>query len=158
MYCPIGSLREGHRKSIRDEICVEKQQKSTFPPFLLLHLLSSSSSFQPSRWKSFSWVFKEDLIYLFWINFLFRIFIFLLISYRKLPFTAVTHILIFQNAWKMTSRRCFPGRVDSAKNNMYTTATFHFTVVFKCSPPPFPLFSLSSLVSLSPSLICFSFF
>ena len=34
---------------------------------------------------------------------------------------AVTHVLTFQNAWKGTSRRCVPGRVDSAKNNMFTT-------------------------------------
>ena len=35
--------------------------------------------------------------------------------------SAVTHVLIFQNPRKVTSRRCIPGRVDSAKNNMYTT-------------------------------------
>ena len=28
---------------------------------------------------------------------------------------AVTHVLTFQNAWKVTSRRCVTGRVDSAK-------------------------------------------
>ena len=30
---------------------------------------------------------------------------------------AVTHVLTFQNAWKVTSHRCVPGRVDSAKKN-----------------------------------------
>ena len=30
---------------------------------------------------------------------------------------AVTYVLTFQNAWKMTSRWCIPGRVDSAKKH-----------------------------------------
>ena len=31
---------------------------------------------------------------------------------------AVTHVLTFQNARKVTSRRCVPGRVDSAKKHV----------------------------------------
>ena len=38
---------------------------------------------------------------------------------RKLP--AVTHALFFQNEHKMMSRRCVPGRFDSAKKPIYTT-------------------------------------
>ena len=34
---------------------------------------------------------------------------------------AITHVLCFQNACELMSRRCVPGRDDSAKNNMYTT-------------------------------------
>ena len=34
----------------------------------------------------------------------------------SVSFPAVTHVLFFKNAREMTSRRCVPGRVDSAKN------------------------------------------
>ena len=33
----------------------------------------------------------------------------------------ITLVLFFQNAREMASRRCVPGRVDSAKKTMYTT-------------------------------------
>ena len=41
-------------------------------------------------------------------------------DYLCLP-SAVTHVLCFQNECEMTSRRCVLGRVDSAKNNMFTS-------------------------------------
>ena len=41
---------------------------------------------------------------------------------------------IFQNARKVTSRWCIPGRVDSAKNNMYTTIYEFVQLVIKFAP------------------------